>query len=102
MKITLYAQLSETSLGFIDIKNLADPKKLADHITFFTSDMSNLGYVTIGTVEVDVELLPPDQIIGNAIVALRAKAAGIRAKAMAEATQLEGKAQQLLAIENGI
>lgn len=102
MKVTIYATLSETSLSYIDLKDLADIGKIANHLSIFTSDMSKHGYVVVGTTEVDIDLLPPDQIIGNAVLALRAKAAEIRAEATARVTALESKAQQLLAIENKV
>lgn len=101
MKITLIASLAPHNLTYFRREDLASIEKLAPALSFTQTDMTDAGYTNVGTVEVDVELLPPDQIIGNTILALRARAATIRAKATAEATQLEAKAQQLLAIENG-
>lgn len=101
MKIKLYAHLDEHSLTYVKREDLADIEKVVPSLYFSRHDLSSHGNVIVGTVEVDVELLPPDQIIGNAVLALRAKAAEIRAKATKEVTELEGKAQQLLAIENG-
>jgi hypothetical protein len=98
--ITLNVSLSPESLRFVNLKDLDNPAKLIDHLSFTRFDMSNMGYVLVGKLEVDVSLLPPDQIVDNAVLALRAKAASIRAEATAKATQLEGMAQQLLAIEN--
>jgi hypothetical protein len=97
---TLYAAIPETSFSLINLQDLTNVDKLLPHLIFLTSDFSSMGYTNVGKVEIDVELLPPDQIVGNAVLALRAKAANIRAKATAEATKLEGMAQQLLAIEN--
>jgi hypothetical protein len=99
--LTLNISLSNHSLAYIKPQDLTDAERLVGHLTFSRVDMTSMGYVNVGTVEIDISLLPPDQIIGNAVVALRAQAANIRAKATAEATALEGKAQQLLAIENG-
>lgn len=99
MKIKLFAYISDSSLAHIDRKDLSDIEKVVEHTSFSRYDPTKYGNVVVGTVEVDVELLPPDEIVGNAIVALRAKAAEIRAKATAESTVLEAKVQQLLAIE---
>lgn len=100
MKIELNVTIPDYNLSLVKREDLTDITKLAGHLFFTSCDMTNFGHVKVGTVEVEVELLPPDEIVGNAVVALRAKAAEIRAKATAEVTALEGKAQQLLAIEN--
>jgi hypothetical protein len=101
VKIKLYAYLSENQLKYLKQEDLTDVEKVMPHVYFSQHDLSSHGNAVVGTVEVDVELLPPDQIVGNAVLALRAKAAEIRVKATMEVTELEGKAQQLLAIENG-
>jgi len=97
---TLIAYLPDYNLTQVQREDLTDAAKLLPYLSFCQHDMSSAGYTEVGRVEIEVELLPPDQIVGNAVVALRAKASSIRAKAKAEATMLEGRAQKLLAIEN--
>jgi hypothetical protein len=100
MKITLIAAIPEYYLTTLKREDLGNIEKVAPYLSFTQTDMSSIGHVRVGTVEVDVEIVPPDEIIGNAVLALRQKAKEIRAKATAECTALEAKAQQLLAIEN--
>lgn len=101
MKVQLFAYLTEFDLKIVNLQTLADVEKVAPHLHYCNYNPTKFGHVVVGTAEIDVELLPPDQIIDNAVLALRSKAAEIRARATAECTVLEGKAQQLLAIENG-
>jgi hypothetical protein len=100
MKVQLYAYLTEFDMQYLKPEDLRDVDKLVPQLHYSTVDPARISNVTVGTAEIDVELLPPEQIIGNAVLSLRSKAAGVRAKATAEAAVLEGKAQQLLAIEN--
>lgn len=99
MILKLNAYITDYALRTLSRDDLT-AEKLAHHIILSQFDMTEYGNVKVGEVEVDFEVLPEDQIVGNAIIALRAKAAGIRAKATAEATAIEGRVQQLLSIEN--
>jgi hypothetical protein len=101
MKVTLIASLSSGTLDYVNLKDLDSIEKLIPHLSFTQCDMSSMGYVNVGKVELEADLLSPDQIIGNAVVALRIEAKKLRAEASAKAGRLEAKAQQLLAIENG-
>lgn len=59
------------------------------------------GYIEVGTAQITVELFPRDQTILNTVASLRAVQQKVRADAEAEATRLETKIQQFLAITNG-
>lgn len=100
MKVTLNAYLSGYALGYLKPEDLKDIGKVLPQLSFSQHDLSTVGHTLVGHAEVDVDLLPPDQIVGNMVLSLRAKAKDIRAKASAEATALEGRVQQLLALEN--
>jgi hypothetical protein len=102
MKVKLYAYLTEFDLQYIKIEELADVEKLVPQLHYSTMDPARINNVTVGAVEIEVDLLSPDQIVGNAVLSMRSKAAEIRAKAADEAAKLEGKVQQLLAIENKV
>ncbi len=98
MRIKLYAYVSDYNLSCVNPKTLTDGTAF-QFVSFAQTDMTKYGGVTVGEVEVDLELLPVNTIIGNAVVALRAKGAEIRAKAIKETTELESRVQQLLCIE---
>lgn len=98
--VKLHAYLPEWQLAYLSREDMKDPKKLVKALSFTTHEGILEGSALAGSVEVEVTLLPEDQIINNMVIGLRAKASGIRAKATEEATQIEGKINQLLAIEN--
>jgi hypothetical protein len=97
--VKLYAYIPEFTLSHIKPSDFKDGE-IAKHLMFTDYDPKSHGGTVVGTVNVEVELLPTDKIIVNAADALRAKAIEIRAKATKECAELEGRAQQLLAIEN--
>jgi hypothetical protein len=70
------------------------------NVSFSQHDNTRYGFAIVGEAEIEIELLPPDQIVGNMVLALRSKAAEIRSEATAKVTALESRAQQLLALEN--
>lgn len=94
----LFAYISDHNLHDVNPKTLADGTAL-QYVSFSQHDMTKYGCVNVGEVEVKLELFSTNTIVGNAVVALRAKAAEIRAKATKETTELESKVQQLLCIE---
>lgn len=76
-------------------------EQLAPYLNIRPLDASDYpSQIVVGEVEVDLDLLPPDIIIGNAAVALRNRAKEIRARAADEARKYDTMAEQLLAIEN--
>jgi hypothetical protein len=58
------------------------------------------GYTLVGTATITIALMDRDTLVSNKIDALRNEAAGIRAEATKKCTEIEGKIQQLLCIEN--
>lgn len=57
------------------------------------------GYTYIGAAEVTVEVPDLRTIVDNKVAALRTEAVAIRAEASAKVTAIEGRIQNLLAIE---
>lgn len=58
------------------------------------------GYIMVGTVHIEVELLPSKEITTKAVTTLRQQKEQVLATAHAEATRIEGQIQSLLAIEH--
>lgn len=58
------------------------------------------GYTLVGTATITIALMDRDTLVSNKIDAMRNEAAGIRAEATKKCTEIEGKIQQLLCIEN--
>lgn len=97
MKITLKICIYTHVLALFKRGDLTI-EKLAPYLHYQTRVSEH--DVVIGEVEVDIDLVPEDEIVGAAVIALRAQAKAIRAKAADEARAIEGKVQQLLSIEN--
>lgn len=97
MKINLKICIYASVLGHFERGELT-VEKLAPYLNF--TPRPNPSEVVIGEVEVDVEVLPEDEIVGNTVIVLRAQAASIRAEAADKARAIEGRVQQLLSIEN--
>jgi hypothetical protein len=102
MKAKMFAYLTQQDMHILSAEDLKDVEKVSKRVYLSSHDMSAQGWVLVGHVEADIEILPPNAVVENAVVAFRAKATEIRAKATAECTQLEGLVNQLLAIENGV
>ena len=100
--IKVFAAIPEHQLSQLSQRDLHNPEKVGRVLSFTQHDMTSMGYTNLGTVEIEVELPPPDQIVDKIVVMLRGKASKVRADATAEVTQIEGKINQLLAIENKV
>ena len=88
--------------GPADIKR--DGAKCVQRLTYTDCDMSgsSCGYSLVGTAEITIDFVDEQIMVDNKIEALRAEVKSIKAKAEMEATALEGKIQQLLAICNEV
>lgn len=97
MRLTLYAQISPSSMAYVRPDHLeAD---LLQWCSFVKSPMET--YVQLGTVEIDIELdTDQNSLVQKAVAGLRMEQADVRAKASKECNDIEKKVQQLLAIEN--
>lgn len=98
MKITMTAYVYDHTLSRLKRGEITN-EALAPYLHLMSGDPGQFG-VKVGEVEIDFEVLPEDQIVDGMIVKLRAQAAAIRAEATARCTEIEGKVQQLLSIEN--
>jgi hypothetical protein len=96
-EITAY--IPGANLSFIRPEDLLGPHAFK-HLTFSANDMCSVGWVKVGNATVTVELESENAIVLNAIDALRAEQAAIRAKATADCTALDVKINNLLALEN--
>ena len=83
-----------------DIKR--DGPKCVGRLTYCEHDMSASGWSYIGTAEITLDLVDDKIMVDNKIETLRAEVKSIKAKAEMQATALEGKIQQLLAICNEV
>lgn len=87
-------------------KELVDkePVQLASHLLYRALDAEPSKdlphWSRVGTADVTVHLDSADKMVDNMVVALRTQAKEVLAKAQAEATHLERKAQELLALPN--
>lgn len=97
MKINLKVCIYASVLGHFKRGDLT-VEKLAPYLNYTTRP--NPSEVVIGEVEVEVEAVPEDEIVGNTVIVLRAQAKAIRAEAADKARAIEGQVQQLLSIEN--
>lgn len=103
MKLKLNLSMYPHDLKYMTPEQLKDPEAIIKLCVFsIAPPYEGSERFTVGEIEVDVdfELASPDKIIGAAAVALRQKAAGIRAKAHMAAGQVDEMANQLLAIEH--
>lgn len=98
--IKVFAAIPEHQLSQLSQRDLHNPEKVGRALSFTQFDMTSMGYTNLGAVEIEVELPPPEQIVEKVVVMLRSKASKVRADATAEVTEIEGKINQLLAIEN--
>lgn len=96
---TLIAYIPGHALAYTKPEDLLGPDAFK-HLSFSAHDLKSMGYVKVGIATVTLELEGEHVIVQNAIEALRAQQAEIRAKATAECTALDTKINNLLALEN--
>lgn len=58
------------------------------------------GYVHVGMARIEINLMPQQEMTQQAVAAMRKQKEMVLAAAQAEATQIEGRIQSLLAIAN--
>lgn len=58
------------------------------------------GYVHVGMARIEIDLMPQQEMTQQAVAAMRKQKEMVLAAAQAEATQIEGRIQSLLAIAN--
>ena len=99
MKITTTVGAWINPHSHITPEQLRTPKGVAG-LEFTPHDMSTHGWTRVGDATITVDLVDERQLVDNKIAALRKEAISIRADATAKVTRIEGKINQLLAIEN--
>lgn len=81
-----------------DIERLKNSNSVND-FTFAKHDMSDHGWIRVGTAEVSISIIANEtEIVTVQVDALREQVKSIRAKAHREVSELEDKIQNLLAI----
>jgi hypothetical protein len=75
-----------------------DPKVIVKSLQFSHLDMQTEGWVLVGEAEITVTIKSTDEIVGHQVDALKAKKQNVLAQAEMEATQIERRIQELLAI----
>ena len=58
------------------------------------------GYVHVGMARIEIDLMPQQEMTQQAVASMRKQKEMVLAAAQAEATQIEGRIQSLLAIAN--
>jgi hypothetical protein len=95
----LYAYISD--LKYFDMKKLKEGD--ISQVTFSTHEnMTNVGWTRLGELDVSFDVVSDNEIVKNAVEALRAKQAAIRAEATNECTKIDSLVNQLLCIENSV
>jgi hypothetical protein len=94
----LTAYLTDYHLKQVTSEELFSPNGVK-HLAF--SQHQNMpGWTKVGMATITVEMESQDAVLNNAINALRAKQAEIRAEAAAKCTALDTQINNLLALEN--
>lgn len=97
---TLMAYLSPYS--HISPEQLATPGAISSMVFINEGNadyFGKQGYTYVGTALIEVDVLDHKEIVANKVEALREEIKSTRASAQAKVTELEGKIQNLLAIE---
>jgi len=87
-----------TQAGFIEGRSLNDENAMIAAVRFLNVDMTSMGWTRIGSADVTLEIDNDDTIRQNMIESLREQKKSILAKAHSEATTIEERIQNLLAI----
>ena len=101
MKVTATAYLGSSSLMSPEELHNATPEELVKHLTFRDESAFwvEIGYTKVGTVKIDIELAPQNDMINNKIEALRAEMQMVKAESQKKVQDISVKIQNLLAIE---
>lgn len=99
MKLSTKVWLTSGSQRYLKSADMTDPEN-AMWFTYRSEDMTQHGYMLIGSAEIEIELLTPAEINNSAVVALKDQVQEVRAKSEKEVMHLQDKINQLLAITN--
>ena len=92
--------LSDSSMKTPEQLAAMTPAQIASIAVLYNGDFSTMGYSMIGTAKIEIDLVPPDQMISLKVEALRRDITTIKAAAQQKVEELEEKLQSLLAITN--
>ena len=77
----------------------ADEAEIINDIFYSTVDMSDSGWVKVGTAEITIKLDELPDVASNQVAALRSKLEEMRAEHQLQQTALQERINNLLAIE---
>lgn len=97
MKVQLYAFLYDHALAMLSPESLKDESKVIAQCSF-SQRLPLKDVVPVGVIEVDVELVPADQIMQGMIAMLRNKQDRVRQEAGDKVAEIEFQVQNLLAL----
>ena len=78
-----------------------DPSRLPDSCYVNNADMSDMGWIRIGTATIHLDLINPKDTIAAQVESLEAQCKKVMADSEATLTMLRSKINDLLAIEGG-
>jgi len=84
--------------AFVQAMHAGDARAAIEHITMGADGMEMYGWTFVGMAEVTLEVKEEDDIRQNMVVSLREKKKTVLARAQKEATEIDEKIQNLLAI----
>ena len=97
MSIKTVSGTTSAWLATYAISRGATPENI-DDLSFSDHDMTEQGWVKVGTADITVTLTSHDEYVAAQVSTLRAAKARIQAEAEAQATRIEGMIQNLLAL----
>lgn len=100
IKTMLYAKMDPWWLNHLTPKQMQNPEEVLKCLSFTAKPDGLKEYISMGRCEIEFEVVSTNEIVNNAVQALKEKQKKLRADAAMECTKLDGEIQKLLAIEN--
>jgi len=98
MKVNLIAYLTNEYLSLDTILGMHDESDAISNLTFYNKDMTQHGWVNVGTADIEVTFITREEALQNQVESLKAKKASIIAEATEKATEIDERIQSLLAL----
>jgi predicted NUDIX family phosphoesterase len=96
---TIKVWIPDYNMSAVDLSKLDNPETF-EYLNFYNMDMTDCGYVHVGSANVVCNFFNQAEIQNNAVDALKKEIQEVRAKAEKKATELQEKINRLLAITN--
>jgi hypothetical protein len=97
MKATLTAYLTS---GYDSLESIlqAEPDKGISRLTFYHCDMSEHGWTAVGTANIEVTFISPEEATQRRVESLKTQKQKILDEAITKANEIEHQIQELLAL----